>query len=335
MDPISVKLQLYDGLTLSGGGSKGIIMLGILHYCVENKRINLNEINFFSGTSVGAVISLLLVCGYSPIEIYQKLSTMENFFVENSNYAAANSSFKNKTDHLGSYKKNDMNSKMTGIMQSDGLQNIIASLVTKKLGVTKTPTFLELFHRTGKGLYMSGTNTTTKSEEIFSHITHPNLDCVEGAVMSSLIPIMFKAKEYENNIIADGGIVNNLPWDYISDSSNKILAILLGTASIQFPEDSALGYLYNLIMTPVTRLTQLRKEIAPNNVEIIECVWECGMLQMVLTKEQKWKMFLFGYHTAERFYNSDLIFVDGWKSMAVRRNIYKKKPGDGWEFGDD
>jgi len=316
--------EIYDGLTLSGGGSKGIIMLGILHYHIENKLIDLNKINYYSGTSVGAVINLLLVCGYTPMEIYQKLSIMDSFFVENSNY----------TTEFDSKQSSETNT--TGIMSSDGLKNIISSLVKKKLNVSQTPTLLELYKLKGKYLYMCATNTTNKTEEKISHETYPHLDCAEGATMSSSIPVFFKARKYQNNVFADGGVVNNLPWDYISDSATNILAIHLGTAAIQFPEDSSLGYIYNLIMTPVHRLTQLRKDIAPKNVKIIECIWECSFLHMVLSKEQKWKMFLFGYHSAKRFYESENIYVNGWKNEIIRKkNIYSQHPADGWDFGDE
>ena len=48
----------FTRLVLSGGGSKGLAMLGALHYIHENN--GLDSINEYWGTSVGSIIILLL-----------------------------------------------------------------------------------------------------------------------------------------------------------------------------------------------------------------------------------------------------------------------------------
>ena len=62
-----VQIADYDTLVLSGGSSKGILTLGALQYCYDN--FLLNKIETYVGTSSGAIISFLLIIGYSPIEI--------------------------------------------------------------------------------------------------------------------------------------------------------------------------------------------------------------------------------------------------------------------------
>jgi len=63
----------FDTLVLSGGSTKGIIILGALQYLYDQNY--LNEINNFVGTSCGALIGFLLAIGYTPIEIIVYICT--------------------------------------------------------------------------------------------------------------------------------------------------------------------------------------------------------------------------------------------------------------------
>ena len=57
----------FDTLVLSGGSSKGILILGALQYAYDN--FLLNNIDIYVGTSCGAIIGYLLAIGYTPLEI--------------------------------------------------------------------------------------------------------------------------------------------------------------------------------------------------------------------------------------------------------------------------
>ena len=59
--------QLFNSICLSAGSSKGIYQLGALHYL--DSINNFSQINIFIGSSIGAVISCLLSCGYKPLEL--------------------------------------------------------------------------------------------------------------------------------------------------------------------------------------------------------------------------------------------------------------------------
>ena len=57
----------FNGLCISSGGIKGVIMLGALHHFYINNK--LQDIKYYAGTSVGSIIIYLLSVGYSPLEI--------------------------------------------------------------------------------------------------------------------------------------------------------------------------------------------------------------------------------------------------------------------------
>ena len=67
----------YDTLVLSGGSSKGIIILGALQYAYDN--FLLNKVTNYIGTSIGAIICYLLAIGYTPIEIVIYICTNQLF----------------------------------------------------------------------------------------------------------------------------------------------------------------------------------------------------------------------------------------------------------------
>src|SRR5690348_897778 len=61
------KPKQYTGLCLSSGGIRGLIQLGALHEFWN--RGYLTNLQYYAGSSVGSVISLLLAIGYEPIYI--------------------------------------------------------------------------------------------------------------------------------------------------------------------------------------------------------------------------------------------------------------------------
>ena len=64
--------KIYDTLVLSGSSIKGFAFLGALQYLYENNKLNIDN---YIGTSAGAIISYLLIIGYTPIEIFLDICT--------------------------------------------------------------------------------------------------------------------------------------------------------------------------------------------------------------------------------------------------------------------
>ena len=56
-------------LIFSGGGSKSIMFLGALNLLINEKFLNLNNIDTFIGISAGAILSLLFCIGYTIDEL--------------------------------------------------------------------------------------------------------------------------------------------------------------------------------------------------------------------------------------------------------------------------
>lgn len=101
------------GISLAGGGSKGLIHAGALQFFEENKI----KFHSLSGTSAGSIVSGLYSCGKKPYEILDFFSTTKMF----------------STKHLGlSYKgfikTNTLRSEFEEIIGNPSIENLDTKL---------------------------------------------------------------------------------------------------------------------------------------------------------------------------------------------------------------
>lgn len=285
--------DVFDAVTLSGGGSKGILMLGVLHYYYEAGKFIPEKIIEYSGASIGSAIALLLICGYTPMEIFSEIYGIESFFTVNDCHSI--------WDVI----------KYMGLMSIRGFAVKIEELVEKKMKCV--PTLKKLKEMTGKSLYISGVNVTTMSEEKYCAETHPGLGCVNAVKISCNLPLIFQRLLYNDSFVVDGGLINGYPWDYLSSKVKNILGIVLIGNDQSLPEDTFMGYFYRILMIPIAQLTEMRCRLAPEKVKTVKVTWEgVPLLQFVMSPDQKMDMFLTGYQTAERKEQTKSLYVEDW-----------------------
>lgn len=285
--------EKYNAVVISGGGIKGISSLGALHYEYEKGKYDPDHTKIYAGTSIGAVISLLLVCGYKPMEIFTELYKMENFFDVGSFYSIWDA-FK----HMG-------------LMSISSFTNKIETLVKSKMG--DIPTLLELKKRTGKTLVVTGANITKTKCEYYTHKTRPRLGCVDAVKMSSNLPLIFQRIKYDDCYIADGGMIDNFPLKYIDDKKMKILGIVTTGMEPALIDNQQMGYFMRLIVMPINANTELRCQLAGANTKLIKMKINSNMMAFALSSEEKMNMFVRGFSDAESIDNTIKIFVRGWK----------------------
>ena len=155
--------EKYDAVVISGGGNKGILSLGALHYEYEKGTYDPEYTRIYAGTSIGAVISLLMICGYTPMEAFTEIYKMAYFF------------------NVGDCHSIWDVVKFMGLMSIRGFAQRIEDLVRAKLG--DIPTLRELKKRTGKTLVVTGANVTKMKGEYYTYKTRPNLGCVNAVKM--------------------------------------------------------------------------------------------------------------------------------------------------------
>lgn len=267
--------MIYDTLVLSGGGTKGFSQLGLLHRIYDK----LPYIQTYTGTSIGAIISFMLSIGYDPISIYlifQDIHITDKISLP-SLYA----------DY--------------GLICDNPCIDKLKEVMYKEFG--KLPTFRELYNLTNKNLIIIGTNLDTKTLEIFSHITHPDMDVLLALDISSRIPIMFTSIEYNGNRYVDGGISCNFPLHIVNDGIRGIIAI--SCINDKTEDDSLVEYI-NTIM-------DIKSSVADNITDISDNVLlyriKCKNTSMFkVNKDERWNLFLSGFKT--QLYNRNNIVYE-------------------------
>lgn len=286
----------YEAVVISGGGSKGIFSLGALQYEYEKGNYVPECTRIYSGTSIGAIISLLLVCGYTPMEIFVEIHKSQTFI---------NTTFNKDIFSL---------SWGSGMLTMEPFIKLIEKLVMDKLCCDKTPTLKELNDLTGKVLVITGSNITKLSCEYYTYKSRPDLNCIDACRLSTNLPFIFQQIKYNDCYISDGGLVDNFPLKYIDDGKMKILGIVSLGNDFSPPDSKLYGYFYRLIIMPMEANTKLRCDLASSNTKLIKINTDnFSMIPIQLSEEKKMEMFLGGYNHAEEFDKIEYIYVSGWK----------------------
>lgn len=181
-------------LVLSSGGVKGLAILGAL------SQLDLTNFRFVVGTSVGSIIGLLLIIGYTPYEI---LNEMVN-------------KYKCRLQHL---QIDGPGFRPYGIGQGVGIfdWNIVEDVLTRMI-VAKTGTnftLLSLYETYGKELVCVTYNYTKHRIEYISMINNPDMPVETACHMSSAIPFIFEDFYWNDELYFDGAIVSQLALECI------------------------------------------------------------------------------------------------------------------------
>lgn len=183
--------DMIDSIVLSGGGLKGLAILGALEYCYNT--IDLSMVKGYIGSSSGALICLLLCIGYMPREILSYLQS--------------------KMDIMKEIHRMTSIMHMEGIVPLSKVKCIIEEAIVSKLGYV--PTLKELYDMTGK-IYVSTCYNDTKQEtEYVSYLVYPNLLCVDAVIMTISLPFIFPNVIYNGCLYMDGGIRDMFPVRYL------------------------------------------------------------------------------------------------------------------------
>lgn len=193
-------------LVIGPGGVKGLKVLGFL--CPLEDSGILNYIDTYCGVSVGAIISLLIICGYNirdiireaiKIDIFKELMTFD-----------ISSSIENR-----------------GFVSSEPIRKILTQLVINKLG--QVPTLYGLYMMTGKSFITVTFNASDEIGEIFTPFSRPDVSCIDATMVSISIPFFFYQLIYQGKIYVDGALANPYPIDFFDDGNTNILGIYLKT----------------------------------------------------------------------------------------------------------
>lgn len=184
-------------IVLAGGGIKGFIELGSIYYLYEHV-ITPNKIVNYYATSIGAVISYLLILQYNPINILSYLC--QHKILTNSDI-------------------NLVNIPENGLYDWNIFGEHIVKLTLEKLNFI--PTLSQLYEIYKVNFVCVSYNRTKNKIEYISHQSHPDLSCIMALRMTTSLPLIFTKCIYNGNVYVDGGIADNFPIEYATKDSEK------------------------------------------------------------------------------------------------------------------
>ena len=224
-----------ENLVFKGGGVLGIAYAGAIE--VLEKKGVLKKIKRVSGTSVGAVIAMLVALKYNSNEIKDIL----------------------KYTNLKDFEDNLNPLKITtkyGLYDGDVLLNWIKGLIKKKTGNENT-TFTELNSKEYLDLKVYSTDLTDVKLKEFSNKCTPNVIVAESIRASISIPLVFSAWKFTNKIpddhlYVDGGVLNNYPinsFEELDKTLGFFLELKEDNESLEYNEfNKYLEQLFKILM---------------------------------------------------------------------------------------
>lgn len=225
-------------LVLGPGGIKKFLELGALHI-LESKGV-FEDVTTFVGVSVGAIISLLIVSGYSIAEIIAEAADADIFY------------------DLSSVSIKDTKEKL-GLVSSAPIKRKLVKNVIEKFGYV--PTLDQLFRSTGLKLVCVTANLDKEIPEYMSYETEPDISSVDAVMYSMNIPIFFYKLKYKGCVYVDGALGNPYPVDQYDDGNTNILGIYIESTcrTNREPSDSTTTMYFHKIIH--FTMSQLRTRI--------------------------------------------------------------------------
>ena len=226
-------------LVLGPGGVKGFGILGML-LSYEEKGI-LDQIQGYGGVSIGALISLLLCCGYTIIDILSEAndSILPEFPDISSMY--------DLPIWLSKWKKGE------GLLSINRLRDRLKVLLESRFGVI--PTFQQLYMATGKELLMVSYDLDADRPYYLSRKHTPDIPVDDAVIYSMSIPLILERSVYNGKYLIDGAFGNPYPVNMFPEEK-KVLGIFV--LSETPPSGSSLiSLLWKVIHAPIHQLKNL------------------------------------------------------------------------------
>ncbi|HMH33500.1 MAG TPA: patatin-like phospholipase family protein [Puia sp.] len=199
------------GLTLSGGGAKGLAHIGILK-AIDSAGL---KIDYVTGTSMGAIIGALYAVGYSGDSIETITRKIDWDLVLSNQYPLRDIIMQEKSEYYKYVLElpwvNHWFRLSTGVLEAQELWIKFSELFFPVYATKKFDQYSIPFKCIGTDI-SSGEAVAIDSGEIIS------------AVRASMaIPSLFTAVQYNGRKLVDGGIVRNFPVKDVKDMGADIV----------------------------------------------------------------------------------------------------------------
>lgn len=277
-------------LVLGPGGIKAFLELGSLIH-IENLGL-LKNINWYIGVSAGAIVSYLLVLGYTVSESIN-ICLKYNVFPDL------------KDINIQAVKENH------GLLSTQNLKKILVECTIDKFGMNLT--MEELYQATGLEFTVVTVNVDERrpdhSQSVYlNHENEPDLEAVDAVLFSANIPGVFYKKVHLNRVLVDGALGNPYPINICDRDDNQILGIYITNCGPDDNMSAKDNWVYYLEKIIVASMTELRINIIKQSSDRCRHLALYGYspdpIGISTTEDQKIKMIISGYKTAIEYMKS-------------------------------
>jgi len=271
------KGKLPKILILNGGGIKGLAQIGALEYLDENHY--LEKIKTVACTSVGSIVGLGLVLGYTPKEMHILAEKLNLNNLHRHNYQEL------FTKH--------------GLDDGEKLDFLLKKIIEKK---TKKPliTLKELYQWKKINLIITTAELNEGKEIYLNHESFPDLPVYLAIRMSCAVPFIFCPVEYQEKCYIDGGCADDYPIALFKDQLNEVLGIHLKyiyQTQIKTFEDMVISCMYCIL-----NASNREAEIYKNNTLEIEISSKL-FVSLDVSLETKKELLKKGYECAKKYFD--------------------------------
>ena len=202
------------GVSLAGGGIRGIAHVGVLKALEENNI----KVEAIAGTSAGSIIATLYAMGYSPYYIYLLFKRYARDII--------NIRSKPIINGITNFIRNNKIG-IAGLSDGNEFEKMYDELARKKgfrlIGDIKMPLLVSAVD-IGESKEYIFTNCASRKNIKDNYITEIGIGRAVRA--SSSFPAIFCPCEYKNHIFMDGGVLNNLPTEELKKVyTGKIISV--------------------------------------------------------------------------------------------------------------
>lgn len=204
------------GLSLSGGGIKGVSHIGAIKALEEAGF----KFDYISGTSSGSIVATLYACGYKTDEIYSifKKYAKSIKYVDLTNVKKL---VKNIIKGRG-FEIDGLNS---GLTIKKLINEVCAKKGIRNINQVKMPLLIPAVNISNEELYVFSNNIVRNKGEEINYIN--DIDIGSAVQASCSYPGIFSPCKIGDNLLVDGGIAENLPWRETKRAgADKVLSIV-------------------------------------------------------------------------------------------------------------
>jgi NTE family protein len=210
------------GLALSGGGLRGAAQIGVLK-ALENNKIS---IDYIVGTSIGAIIGGLYASGYSADEIWD--------FTKSINWSEIlNDTPERSTLFLGEKQKE---SRALLQFRLDNLKPVLPKALTPGHKLADILTYMILnapYHSKDFNTLKIPLKIVTSDLLSGEKIIRTQGDLAEAMRASIAIPLLLSPVTSDTLLLADGGILDNIPVEEVKKMGADIVLAVDTTSPLR------------------------------------------------------------------------------------------------------